>query len=249
MNTAPEIRDPEGIHNFRALAPYPLRDGGAIRGGMIYRSGALDLMTEADAACLSDEVGLRTILDLRHPDELAHAPHSLTDRAIALSIFPEGATQESLIAELNGLYGTGPRPERYFHYLMVGGDRMAQAFGLFAEEATYPILVHCTAGKDRTGVLLALLMDVLGADDADIASEYALSDAGIERLIAYLRASGRTLEGTEDEIRARLACPPERATGFIELVRERWGSAEGFFLSHGISEAQIARVRELLVEA
>ncbi len=242
--------EPDGIHNFRVLSGYPLRGGGRIRDGMIYRAGALELMSERDSQWLANELGLRRILDLRHADELAlrTAAHSLADRVVELSIFPDAINQDALIAELNGLYGPGPSPRRYLHYLEVGGDRLARAFALFADEANYPILVHCTAGKDRTGVLLGMLMDVLGCDDQDIANEYGLSDASIDRLLAYLRSSGRQLEGTDEEIRARLATPPDRMAGFIELLRERYGSSEAFFASHGITQNTIAAVRKLLVE-
>ena len=219
-----------------------------MRPGRLFRSGALEPMTPRDREVLERVIGVRTILDLRHPDELAMAngPHPLSDRVVWLSIFREEWRQEDLIAELNGLYGQGPSPQRYLHYLEIGGDRLARAFELFAEEPRYPFLVHCTAGKDRTGVLVGMIMDVLGADPADIAHEYGLSDASIDRLLAYLRASGRQLEGTEEEIRARLSTPPERMAGFIELLHREHGGAEAFFRKQGVSEATIDRVRELL---
>lgn len=246
-NSSP-VFEPEGIHNFRELSGYQLRSGGVIRSAMIYRSGALELMTERDRQWLQEQIRLRRILDLRHPDELAgtKGPHALADRVVALSIFKETQTQESLIAELNGLYGNGPSPRRYLHYLDIGGERLAEGFRMFADDENYPVLVHCTAGKDRTGVLLGMLMDVLGASDEDIANEYGLSDASIDRLIAYLRSSGRALEGTDDEIRARLSTPPDRMAGFIELMREKHGSSEAFFIKQGVTEEEIQKVRDLL---
>jgi protein-tyrosine phosphatase len=249
MSAPTNERTPESIHNFRALEGYPLRAGGHIREGKIYRAGALELMTGADCQLLGEGLGIRTILDLRHADELAliETRHALSERVFELSIFPASLSQDDLIAELNGLYGVGPSPRRYLHYLEVGGDQLAAAFSLFADESRYPFLVHCTAGKDRTGVLLGMLMDVLGCEDADIAHEYGLSDASIDHLIAYLRSSGRALEGTEEEIRARLSTPPERMAGFIELVRETHGGSEAFFLARGVSPETVARVRELLV--
>lgn len=240
-------RELDGVHNFRALGPYRVR-GGRLREGMIYRSGALELMSDVDCACLGDELGIRTILDLRHPDEVAHRPdgHALNERVLPLSIFPETVRQNDIIAELNGLYGTGPTPGRYLHYLDVGGDRLAAAFRLFAKESSYPVLVHCTAGKDRTGVLLGMLMELLGADDDDIANEYGLSDASIDRLIAYLRSTGRALEGTDDEIRARLSTPADRMAGFIQLLRARHGSTEAFLAGRGLRADEIGAIRELL---
>jgi protein-tyrosine phosphatase len=244
------VIDLEGVHNFRTLGPYPLRGGRRLRSGRVFRSGALELMTPADEARLAREIGLRTVLDLRHPDEYP-APgitHALADRLHAISIFPESVSQQAIIAELNGLYGTGPTPERYLHYLQVGGDRLARAFTLFGRPEAYPVLVHCTAGKDRTGVLLAMLMDVLGASDEDIAAEYGLSDASIDRLIDYLRATGRPLEGTDAEIRARLSTPPERMAGFMRLLRTTYGSSEDYLRSRGVDEQVFVTVREILAE-
>lgn len=241
-------REPDGIHNFRELSGYPLQGGGHIREGMVFRSGALELMSDEDYAWLRDVIGVKTILDLRHADELAMRPgsHQLHEQVVSHSIFPETVRQEDLIAELNGLYGAGISPRRYLHYLDIGGDRLAQAFQLFADAANYPFLVHCTAGKDRTGVLLGMLMDVLGANDEDIAHEYGLSEAAIDRLIAYLKSSGRQIEGTEEDLRARLATPPDKMADFIVLMREKWGSSEAFFERHGVSAAEIEAVRRLL---
>ncbi len=237
----------EGIHNFRELAPYPLRGGGHIRPGMVYRSGALERMTAADLAWLREHAGVRTVLDLRHPDELQGAePHGLADRVTALSFFPEEQTQESLIAELNGLYGTGPSAARYLHYLTVAGDRIARAVNVFAEEAAYPVLVHCTAGKDRTGVLIGLLMDLLGASPDDIAAEYGLSTASVPALLAYLEATGRRIEGTPEEVAQRLATPPERMAGFLTLLRERYGGTEPYLRAQGIAPATLSAVRRIL---
>jgi hypothetical protein len=216
----------------------------------VYRSGALELMTPADEARLAGEIGLRTVLDLRHPDEFpaGGVAHALADRLHAISLFPETKAQQDIIAELNGLYGTGPTPERYMHYLQAGGDRVARAFSIFGRPEAYPVLVHCTAGKDRTGVLLGMLMDVLGASEEDIAAEYGLSDASIDRLIDYLRATGRPLEGTDAEIRARLSTPPERMAGFIRLLRAKYGSSEDYLRSQGVDDGVFVSVREILIE-
>ncbi len=239
----------EGVHNFRAVAPYPLKGGGRIRENAIFRSGALERMTASDEAWLR-AAGVRTILDLRHRDEVSFAgpPHALAEAVFACSIFPGERAQEDLIAELNGLYGPGPSARRYMHYLNVGGSQFATAFELFAQEERLPILVHCSAGKDRTGVLLGLVMDVLGADPADIATEYGLSDASIPALIAYLEAIGRKLQGTPEEIHQRLSTPAEYMAGFIELLHEKHGGAEAYLRSQGVDGGAFDLVRERLTE-
>ncbi|OAI44538.1 hypothetical protein AYO38_00120 [bacterium SCGC AG-212-C10] len=242
-----DLRDLDGVHNFRAVAPYPLRGGGTIRANSIYRSGALELMTEADYAWLANDIGIRRVMDLRHPDEFGEGvKHQLAELVCPLSIFPETGTQQSIIAELNGLYGNGPSPERYLHYLQAGSHRFVESFQVLAEAETYPVLIHCTAGKDRTGVVVGMLMDILGASDEDIADEYGLSDASIERLISYLESTGRVLEGTREEIRDRLSTPPDRMAGFIILLRKKYGSAEEYLLSHGLPTSAVDRIRTLL---
>jgi hypothetical protein len=214
----------------------------------VYRSGALELMTEEDSAWLTDELKMRTILDLRHPEEAASrgGSHALHDRVVENSIFRPDVNQADFIAELNGLYGPGISPARYMHYLEVGGDQMTRAFAMFGDEANYPFLIHCTAGKDRTGVLVAMIMDVVGASPEDIAHEYGLSDLAIDRLIAYLRSNGRELQGSEAEIRARLATPPEKMAGFVELLHAKHGSSENYFLSMDVPSATISNVRSIL---
>ena len=242
---------PEGIHNFRSISAYPARGGGHFKPHAVYRSGALERMSPADAAWLRDSAGVQTVIDLRHPDELTgnSQDHGLADRVVAISIFAESQAQTDVIAELNGLYGTGISGGRYLHYLQIAGERFARAFRLFSEAPSYPVLVHCTAGKDRTGVLLALVMDVVGVSETDIAHEYGLSDNSIDALIEYLHATGRVLEGTDAEIRARLATPPEKMAEFMRLLRAKYGTAADYLGAQGVTPAEIASVRGHLFEA
>ena len=212
------------------------------------RKAVMGRMTGEDCAWLGDVAGIRTIMDLRHPDEFRPAAaHALQERVYSLSLFPAARPLDEFIAELNGLHGPGPTGARYLTYLEHAGEGIAQAFTVFADETRYPILVHCTAGKDRTGVLLGLLMDVLGADHEDIASEYGLSDASIPRLIAFLRASGRTLEGSEDEITARLSTPPDRMAAFLDGLTATYGGAAAYLGRCGVTDATLDAVRRLLV--
>lgn len=240
----------ESVINFRQVAGYPLSQGGRLKSGMLYRSGALELVNAAEAAWLTETLNLTTVLDLRHPEELeALSPHALANRVVRLSLLPEDSSQRALIEEMNGLYGSGATPGRYLHYLNIAGPKLARAFALLAQERTYPVLIHCVAGKDRTGVLVALLMDLLGASEADIAREYGMSNAATDRLMAYLNASGQKLKGTEEEIRARLATPPEHMAAFVRLLREQHGGAAGYLERQNVARETLDAVRGLLIHA
>jgi hypothetical protein len=117
---------------------------------MVYWAGALDLMTDADCAYLAEERGIATVLDLRHADELAIRPSSMRcrTRVAPLSLFPDAVNQQGLIEELNGLYGTGPSPQRYLHYLTIGGPQFAEAFDCWRRRSR--TRCSCTARRGRT---------------------------------------------------------------------------------------------------
>lgn len=238
----------ESVHNFREVAGYRLSGGGRIKGGMLYRSGALELVSTQESERLLQELRVATVLDLRHPDECEGLdPHALAGRVVRMSLFPEKESVRGLIGGLNGLYGTGASPERYLHYLKVAGPALARSFALLAEEKTYPLLVHCVAGKDRTGILIALLMDLLGASEADIAHEYGMSNAATDRLIAYLRGTGHRIAGTDEELRKRLATPQDVMGRFVVQLREKHGGAQGYLERQGVNVDNLEAVYRLLV--
>jgi protein-tyrosine phosphatase len=241
----------EGLHNLRAVEGYETASGRRMRGGRLYRSGAWERMSDRDRGWFAEHV--TTVLDLRHRDEVTTASQaSLGEppaRVVHHSIFHEDVPMAVFTAELNGLHGPGISSARYLHYLEAGaGDRFAQALELLAEGERYPVLINCTAGKDRTGILVALVMELLGVDDETIGAEYERSNASIEGLIAYLAQIGRHPEGSPEEIRARMATPADKILGFLEGVRERHGSVRGMLSEHGLRDDTVAALEEQLLE-
>lgn len=222
-----------------------------MRGRRLYRAGAWERLSDRDRAWFGENI--TTVLDLRHPDELAAAEHTRTGelpgRLILHSIFREDVPLADFTAELNGLHGPAISSERYLHYLKVGaGERFARGIEMLADESNYPVLINCTAGKDRTGILVALAMEILGIDDETIAAEYERSNAAIEGLVAYLESIGRELQGTPEEIRARMETPADKMLGFLEGVRAEHGSVSDLLASHGVSDDTFEALRRLLLE-
>ena len=114
------------------------------------------------------------------------------------------------------------------------GDRFAEAFRALARPGGLPGLVHCTAGKDRTGILVALILDLLGVDDALIVEDYLLSNSELR------------FDGPAPLANHRIR--PEFMLGLLAHVRGRFGGAEGYFRAFGATEGEIRRMREGLVE-
>lgn len=203
----------EGADNFRELGGYPVRDGRRVRHGIFWRSGApAKLMSEHDRQ-LFESLGIRTIFDFRSAAERAYLPDP---------VFPGVTLYEiSAILDENGnevnfdpreLAAQGHDAAR--RYLEQGIPRIYQKLP-FANPAyrklfacllagEVPVLFHCTAGKDRTGMAAALILLALGADRETIRQDYLLTN-----------------RWRADTIRAAQAAQPERADDLALLMGVR----------------------------
>lgn len=241
----------DGLHNLRAVEGYAAADGRRMRRRLLYRSGAWERMSAKDREWFAAHV--YTVLDLRHPDEVAGAAAASFGAPPATliphSIFRPDVSMAEFIAELNAQRGPGISSGRYLEYLRAGAaERFAGAIELLADAGRYPVLVNCTAGKDRTGLLIAMAMDLIGIDDATIGAEYERSNAGIDGLIAYLGQVGRRPEGSLEAMRARMATPADRVLGYLKGVRAEFGSVAELLAPHGVTAGTVARLGDILLE-
>jgi len=163
----------EATRNTRTLGGLPTRDG-VVRAGLIYRSGALCYITSNDAAKLG-RLRLRAIVDLRLPQEIEReGPDrlALTDQVARLIHLPMGNTR-------------GLGAEAYRNLLEVNPAKIRAFFGILADADSYPLLFHCSAGKDRTGILGALLLMLLGAERTVIMDDYLQSQQNSPGLVVH----------------------------------------------------------------
>lgn len=250
----------EGVINFRDLGGYRTSGGESVRWRRLFRSGALHYMTDADVRHAHD-LGIRSVLDLRRPSEIAYQGLGpLTESASvtlhALPVIPDGASEL-----LDERFGRGISGERYRGYLEFGGpdypSYLVTALELLAERSTYPALFHCSAGKDRTGVLAALVLDILGVDGETIAEDYVLSNLTADGLIAQTgrdferrRALGEAVEGAPggSPPPGWLPVPLDGISVFLDSVRADFGSARGYFEARGVEAATFDRLAEALLE-
>jgi len=176
----PRVLPLEGASNLRDLGGWRTAEGRRLRHGRVFRSAALHGLTESDLVRLS-ETGLRTVCDLRGTREAARAPSRLPPGAEAhpLPIEPfVGASLKDML-ERGAATGEGATDLLRQAYLAYVSDHLPayrRLFALLLEEARRPLLFHCSAGKDRTGLGAALILTALGVSREQILADYVATD-------------------------------------------------------------------------
>lgn len=211
-----------GVKNARDVGGIPTESGAVVRPLRLLRTARLSGATDADRAWLAS-IGLRTVVDLRQPYEIQAWPDALGDLAV----------ERVNVAPTLDNEGTGTFFELYLSWLDLSGAAFAEAVRALARPGGLPALVHCTAGKDRTGVLVALVLDVLGVGEKAIVADYMVSH---ERLTA-----------DPGDVQYNHRISEDLIAGSLAYVRGGFGSAEGYLLAQGVSAAEIAALREGMV--
>ena len=238
----------EACFNFRDIGGYPAADGRSVRWGCYFRAGRQDRMTEQDLAKVK-EFGIATQIDLRKPDEVSEQGRGPLEAMGAnyhnIAVIPEGGSDQ-----LSRLVGdTDISGKRYLAYLDFGPESWVRLFEIFVQASAHPILLHCTAGKDRTGVSTAFLLSVLGVDRALIEADYKLTNLDVARQVEFIENTIGLPEGMDHDLMMRVAGVPEDAIGdFLNGLHERWGGPLDYLRSIGISDATMEAVREAFLE-
>jgi len=231
------------LQNLRDAGGHETRDGARLRAGVLFRGDAPVRLDDTSRARLA-ELRLHTIVDLRRDRERGHwgSEHDwFGGRVVELSLIGE---QRRPVNPLNGgLAGFN----RWVYETR--GETIAEIAGVLAAPDALPALIHCTAGKDRTGLVVGLIQSWLGVPDDVIAEDYALSaellhpddEEAIEKQQAAL---GVNVRERPDLLEAR----PEWIVDALDEVRATHGSAEGYLLAHGARAEDLARLRAALVE-
>ena len=238
----------EGCFNFRDIGGYPATDGRSVRWGHYYRAGRQDRMTAADMKKFA-ALGVSTQIDLRKPDEIedqGRGPlESLDTNYHNISVIPEGGTDA--LARLVG--DTGISGKRYLGYLEFGPESWIRLFEVLASESSPPVVIHCTAGKDRTGVSTAFLLSVLGVPREVIELDYKLTNIDVPRQADFIERTVGYPDGMDRTLMLKAAGVPEDAMGdFLDGLDDRWGGATGYLRSIGIPESTFDAVRKIYLE-
>lgn len=228
----------EGVFNVRDVGGIETQNG-RIRVGRLLRSGNL---VDATATGVSElERRVAHIVDLRDGQEVVSAPSAT--KAIATTHLPLflGSVTSFFTEDLS-------LDEMYRQLLEESGERLVDAIRVIA--AGEPTLVHCTVGKDRTGVTIALALAAVGGEREAIIADYALTESQLpeernRKITAFLQMQH---PDARHAVALATKSPAEVMGAILDEVEERWGSAAGYLQAHGMTDAELAALRVALVE-
>jgi len=236
MHDPRRILDFPALHNARDLGGYPTLDGATTRWRSVLRADDVVHLTPAGLQALLD-FGLRSVIDLRWPQEVAAHPSPLTRPQIHYRHISLLTHSQQNLGELSG-----PTTREEWNRLVLIHTRpqLKGVLQAIAAAPSGPLLFHCVAGKDRTGVVAALLLALADVTPDAIAYDYCMS-AECLRQSYLIRHAQRDVAETLEALR----CPPEGAHNVLEYV-ERHGGIRAFLEQIGLSREEIERLRALL---
>jgi protein-tyrosine phosphatase len=235
-----------GTYNFRHVAGYPAADGGRIADRALWRSDALHALDDEGRRVLRD-LPLRTVIDLREDSQRGERP-DLVDgvgaRLVAVpvyaGVFPSHDSRGAEALRDGDLSGS------YLYLVRECGPRIAQVAACLAEPGALPAVVHCTGGKDRTGVVIAVVLSALGVPDDVIVADFVLSESYLDdSFVAAVRESGEASPTLGD--RAIRGADPAWIIGALDEVRELHGDAATYLVDHGLAPDALGALRQALI--
>lgn len=237
----------DGLVNVRDLGGLRTRDGRAIRPRQVIRSDNPKALTDQGQEDLAEVVAPALVVDLRIVLEVEREGYTIGHdpaRIVNLPMLPQsGITPEQIAAG-----AADNLVDDYLRQIDVNAGSIVEALRLISDPANRPVVVHCTAGKDRTGIVIAMLLDILGVDHEVIVTDYHVTAANMAPIVERIRGAAvfqeNGLAAAPDWI---FESEPETMRAFLERMTARYGSAEQWALGNGLTEAEIARLRDTLL--
>lgn len=229
-----------GVMNFRDIGGLPAGDR-VTRSGVLFRSGSLARLTDEGREALR-RLGVRRIVDLREDDELAFEPSRIDGLEVDTLRAPLflGSTASFFVDDV-------ALPDMYRGLVDEAPDRIVEV--VRAVLGAHPVLVHCTVGKDRTGVTVALILAAAGVDIDAVVEDYARTESMLppernRRVLAHLRALHPEARHLED-LATRSPGPVLRA--LLDDLTERFGSVAGYLQAHGVTDDELRELGRVLL--
>ena len=239
----------EKVINFRDIGGYRTRDGRSVAWRRVFRSGEFRNLTQNDFKRLTCELGVVSVIDLRSGPELENNG--------------KGLLEGSEIKYCNIAFMTdddpGANASRYEHCTNMGefylemarqkdyGKRIIEALEVIADSGNHPLVFHCAVGKDRTGILAAILLNLLGVEEDDIIQDYTLSEPYMDELLARLKNNPQKSDPPLDIPDYFWKASPESMELFLTTLRRDYGSIEGYLESMGMEPSLTERLEMALL--
>jgi protein-tyrosine phosphatase len=240
----------DGPANFRDLGGYRTRAGRAVRTGRVFRSDSLSAMSGRDVEHCVQVLGLHTIVDLRTGHEVDRFSHGPLERE-GVRFRHEPIIDETRVdpdARSSDAAASMTLDEIYRMMLERFGDRFATVLRLVADPANHPLVFHCAAGKDRTGLTAALTLGLLDVDEETIVLDYVATAQRMPDLIARNLARA---EAQGDELvevaRQHYEARAEAMEEVLRWIHEEHGTIEGYVQAQGLEPQAITQLRSALL--
>lgn len=237
----------EGCLNVRDLGGHRTTDGTETRYGAVVRADSIRQLTDVGWAAAVD-YGVRAVVDLRMDWELeADPPAELPVEVVHVPFF---ANDEEAFAEVETVASAAPdyavaTREVYLVFLERFRENVGEAIAAVARAPEGCVVVHCVGGKDRTGLVTALLLHLAGVDREQIATDYATSEERLRpRHDQWLDEAGT--EAERERIRRIAATPAASMVGVLAELERRYGSVEGYLRAAGLGDGDLDRARQRL---
>ena len=225
----------DGCFNFRDLGGYRTDDGRTVRTRRLFRADGPHALTDADRAVLQ-ELCVATIIDLRTEGEAAerghwseHVPGAVTYPLSMTDVLPG---TEELLAWTDPDFVAA----RYREMLDAGNEAVSETLAILTDPDAYPAMIHCSAGKDRTGILSAIVLGALRVPDETIVEDYALSGPAMQHLVEHFQ---RTNPDAREQLAriapALVAAEPATMHGLLQRLYADYGSIDGYITELGLA--------------
>ena len=239
----------EGAYNVRDLGGYPIRAGGSTRWKTFLRSDSMHRLTSKHRVTLA-QYGVRTVVDLRTTEETELTPNVLADGSEIQYVHHNIVGDDPLPRAVTLNVETGIPADRirisYTNWLDTRQTVFRQVLTLLAKPSARPVIYHCAGGKDRTGVISALLLDIAGVDRETIAEDYSLTARYLmQRNLDGHGFPGQKVVTTWQQYQAEY-CPPDGIIKTLKHLDDNYGGVPQYMQAIGLSVEQITSLSNAL---
>jgi protein-tyrosine phosphatase len=236
----------EGTHNIRDLGGYVTARGTTIPQRRFLRADCLHRLAPGGTDRLVDE-GLRCVIDLRTKTEVAQAPSFLDDLEDVeyINLTLNDDLSPAALASADG-HHSHPLVPFYISALDTRGAAVRDILTHIARVQEGAVLFNCTAGKDRTGIIAALLLGLAEVSDADIIEDYVLTEQMIPDLVAEFLSISRDNGGDVESYATLLESPADTMAKMLSHIRVKYGSVQGYVMQIGLAQRDLNRLIDQL---